>query len=54
MYLLLWPEDGIIRKEDVRGVFDGSIFFKKAEETKMRRLAAKKQKEQERSAKKVR
>ncbi|PWW79761.1 Caleosin-domain-containing protein [Tuber magnatum] len=25
-YLLLWPEDGILRKEDVRGVYDGSIF----------------------------
>ena len=31
-YLLLWPEDGIMRKEDIRGVYDGSIFYKKAEE----------------------
>ncbi|TKX20187.1 hypothetical protein C1H76_7688 [Elsinoe australis] len=31
-YLLIWPEDGILRKEDVRGVFDGSIFQKKADE----------------------
>lgn len=40
-YLLLWPEDGIMRKEDIRGVYDGSIFYKKAEEherkKKMRR-----------------
>ena len=33
-YLLLWPEDGVMRKEDIRGVFDGSIFYKKAEEYK--------------------
>jgi hypothetical protein len=32
VYLLLWPEDGIIRKEEVRGVFDGSIFQKKADQ----------------------
>ncbi|KAI9826005.1 MAG: hypothetical protein M1819_007460 [Sarea resinae] len=32
VYLLLWPDDGILRKEDVRGVFDGSIFQKKADE----------------------
>ncbi len=31
-YLLLWPEDGIMHKEDIRGVYDGSIFYKKAEE----------------------
>ena len=31
-YLLLWPEDGIMRKEDIRGIYDGSIFYKKAEE----------------------
>ncbi|KZT11008.1 Caleosin-domain-containing protein [Laetiporus sulphureus 93-53] len=26
VYLLIWPEDGIIKKEDVRRVYDGSIF----------------------------
>lgn len=31
-YLLLWPEDGILRKEDVRRVFDGSIFQHKADQ----------------------
>ncbi|OCH89018.1 Caleosin-domain-containing protein [Obba rivulosa] len=25
-YIMLWPEDGIIKKEDVRRVYDGSIF----------------------------
>ena len=29
-YLLIWPVDGIMRKEDIRGVYDGSIFYKKA------------------------
>ena len=31
-YLLLWPADGVMQKDDVRRVFDGSIFFEKAEE----------------------
>lgn len=26
-YLFLWPEDGRMKKEDVRRVYDGSIFF---------------------------
>lgn len=26
-YLLLWPENGIMDKDDVRRVFDGSIFY---------------------------
>ncbi|PGH00926.1 hypothetical protein AJ80_09088 [Polytolypa hystricis UAMH7299] len=26
-YILLWPEDGKLRKEDIRGVYDGSIFY---------------------------
>ncbi|KAJ3564720.1 hypothetical protein NP233_g8113 [Leucocoprinus birnbaumii] len=29
-YYLLWPEDGNCRKEDVRAIFDGSIFYKLA------------------------
>lgn len=31
-YLLLWPEDGILRKDDVRRIYDGSIFQFKADE----------------------
>ncbi|KAG0238218.1 hypothetical protein BGW42_006498 [Actinomortierella wolfii] len=45
-YLLLWPEDGIMRKDDIRRVYDGSIFFeraarrsKEAEERRQRRYA---------------
>ncbi|KAI4123785.1 MAG: hypothetical protein LQ338_005089 [Usnochroma carphineum] len=36
-YLLIWPDDGIMKKEDVRGIYDGSIFYKRAEETKRKR-----------------
>jgi hypothetical protein len=28
LYILLWPEDGKMRKEDILGVFDGTIFGK--------------------------
>jgi peroxygenase len=28
---MLWPEDGRMMKEDVRGVYDGSIFYTLAE-----------------------
>ncbi|KAL8694911.1 MAG: hypothetical protein Q9218_000482 [Villophora microphyllina] len=38
-YLLIWPADGIMKKEDVRGIYDGSIFYKRAEETKRKREA---------------
>ncbi|KAK5100238.1 hypothetical protein LTR70_001774 [Exophiala xenobiotica] len=31
-YRLLWPDDGIMRKDDVRGIYDGSIFYKKEAE----------------------
>ena len=31
-YLFLWPADGVMRKEDIRGIYDGSIFYTKAEE----------------------
>ena len=44
-YLLLWPEDGIMRKEDIRGVYDGSIFYKKAEEYKTKIQMRKEQRE---------
>jgi len=26
-YIILWPEDGKMRKEDIRGIYDGSIFY---------------------------
>ncbi|KAL8730134.1 MAG: hypothetical protein Q9181_004759 [Wetmoreana brouardii] len=42
-YLLLWPADGIMKKEEVRGIYDGSIFYKRAEETKRRRAASSRQ-----------
>ncbi|KAF9425289.1 hypothetical protein BGZ94_007675 [Podila epigama] len=29
-YLLLWPEDGVMKKEDIRRIFDGSIFYELA------------------------
>ncbi|KAF1348745.1 Caleosin related protein-domain-containing protein [Delphinella strobiligena] len=32
VYLLLWPDDGVMRKEDIRRIFDGSIFQHKADE----------------------
>lgn len=32
MYILLWPEDGVMTKEAVRGVFNGSIFYAIAEQ----------------------
>lgn len=32
LYLLIWPDDGIMRKESVRQSFDGSLFQRKADE----------------------
>jgi len=26
-YLMLWPEDGKMKKEDIRGIYDGSLFY---------------------------
>lgn len=31
LYLLIWPEDGHIQKEDVRKMYDGTLFFEIAE-----------------------
>lgn len=36
-YILLWPEDGRMKKEDIRGVYDGSLFY----EISARRLKTK-------------
>lgn len=46
-YLLIWPEDGIIRKEEARRVFDGSIFQYKADQyaEKQRKERARKEKQ---------
>ncbi|KAF9184226.1 hypothetical protein BGZ51_003471 [Haplosporangium sp. Z 767] len=41
-YMLLWPEDGVMRKDDIRRVYDGSIFFELAEKKKQKEAAAKK------------
>ncbi|KAF2438424.1 Caleosin-domain-containing protein [Karstenula rhodostoma CBS 690.94] len=27
-YLMLWPDDGRMMKEDIRGIYDGSVFYK--------------------------
>ncbi|GAA5978589.1 hypothetical protein JCM11641_002780 [Rhodosporidiobolus odoratus] len=35
-YILIWPKDGVIRKEDWRTVYDGSIFFSIAERERHR------------------
>jgi hypothetical protein len=24
---MLWPEDGKMKKEDIRGIYDGSLFY---------------------------
>ncbi|KAF9985483.1 hypothetical protein BGZ65_010711 [Modicella reniformis] len=29
LYLMLWPEDGIMRKDDIRRIYDGSLFYEK-------------------------
>lgn len=38
-YLLLWPDDGVMKKEDIRRIYDGSIFYKKAEEYQQKQRA---------------
>jgi len=30
-YILLWPEDGRMYKDEIRGIYDGTIFSKIAE-----------------------
>jgi hypothetical protein len=43
-YLMLWPEDGRITKEDVRAIFDGSIFQRIADKVEKKRGKQTKQK----------
>ncbi|RPB23237.1 Caleosin-domain-containing protein [Terfezia boudieri ATCC MYA-4762] len=38
-YLLLWPADGIMRKEDIRRMYDGSLFWDIAEKRECERIA---------------
>ncbi|KAF9319227.1 hypothetical protein BGZ91_004985 [Linnemannia elongata] len=33
-YLMLWPEDGVMKKEDIRRIYDGSLFHVMAERRK--------------------
>jgi peroxygenase len=40
-YLMLWPEDGKMRKEDIRRVYDGSIFHQWARDVERKRKAGK-------------
>jgi len=47
-YLLLWPEDGIMRKDDIRRIFDGSIFFEMAARRDEEKQRRKQQKHQQR------
>ncbi|KAF9082968.1 hypothetical protein BGX27_004333 [Mortierella sp. AM989] len=39
-YLLLWPEDGVMRKDDIRRIYDGSIFYELAERRKIEKKKA--------------
>jgi hypothetical protein len=36
-YIMLWPEDGKMRKEDIRGIYDGSLFYTLAERREKKR-----------------
>lgn len=31
LYIMLWPEDGLVKKEDIRRLYDGSLFYEVAE-----------------------
>jgi len=49
-YLLLWPDDGVMKKDDIRRIFDGSIFYEIADR---RERNAQRAKEMRRAAKKA-
>lgn len=40
-YVLLWPEDGVVVKEDARRVIDGSIFHEMTTAYQKKQKAAK-------------
>jgi hypothetical protein len=46
-YLLIWPEDGVMRKEDIRGIYDGSIFYRKADEHQANQARVKQQRQKQ-------
>jgi hypothetical protein len=35
---MLWPADGKMKKDDIRRIYDGSIFYKIAEEREAKEL----------------
>lgn len=43
-YVFLWPEDGRMKKEDIRRVYDGSIFFEFERREKERKEKLRKEK----------
>lgn len=43
-YLVIWPADGVLRKEDIRKVYDGSLFQDAADKQAVKRQLAKKSK----------
>jgi len=40
-YLVIWPEDGVLRKEDIRKVYDGSLFQDAADKQAVKRQLVK-------------
>jgi hypothetical protein len=46
-YLLLWPEDGRMMKEDIRGIYDGSLFYTIAARREARPAQVSKQQQQQ-------
>jgi hypothetical protein len=36
---MLWPEDGRMKKEDIRGIYDGSLFYTWAEKQRKKQKA---------------
>lgn len=51
-YIFLWPEDGRMKKEDIRRVYDGSIFFEFERQEKERKARERRGKSKVRSRRK--